>query len=152
MSESHLRVNAPQVIHETIDDEVIIINLATGNYYSVKGSGADVWDVIQQSPGLTEHEVVAVVASRFGKAATEVDEHVASFLGDLRTEGLLADDAEPATVSTTGAANDGGEFEKPVLEKFSDMQDLVLLDPVHEVDATGWPQPLPETPATGSAA
>lgn len=152
MSESHLRVNAPQVIHETIDDEVIIINLATGNYYSVKGSGADVWDVIQQSPGLTAHEVVAVVAGRFGKAATEVDEHVTSFLGDLRTEGLLAEDAEPATVSAASAATGSGEFEQPVLEKFSDMQDLVLLDPVHEVDATGWPQPLPETPATGSAA
>ena len=47
MSEGGLRVNSPHVIHETIDGEVIVINLASGNYYSVKGAGADVWDVIE---------------------------------------------------------------------------------------------------------
>jgi len=26
-----------------------------------------------------------------------------------------------------------------VVEKYTDMQDLVLLDPVHEVDERGWP-------------
>ena len=27
----------------------------------------------------------------------------------------------------------------PTLQKYSDMQDLLLIDPVHEVDETGWP-------------
>ena len=32
-----------------------------------------------------------------------------------------------------------GPFEFPRLEKYSDMADLILLDPVHDVDALGWP-------------
>ena len=30
-------------------------------------------------------------------------------------------------------------FEAPILQKYTDMQDLLLLDPIHEVDEAGWP-------------
>ena len=36
-------VLSDQVVHETIDGETVVINLATGNYYSIEGSGADLW-------------------------------------------------------------------------------------------------------------
>ena len=32
-----------------------------------------------------------------------------------------------------------GLFTTPTLEIFSDMQDILLLDPVHDVDERGWP-------------
>ena len=41
---THVTVN-PQVLHESIDGEVIAIDLATGNYYSLRGSGADIWRI-----------------------------------------------------------------------------------------------------------
>jgi hypothetical protein len=31
-------------------------------------------------------------------------------------------------------------FEKPILEKHSDMQDFLLVDPIHEIDYTEWPK------------
>ena len=35
----------------------------------------------------------------------------------------------------------GGPLPEPRLEKFDDMQQLILLDPVHEIDETaGWPR------------
>ena len=37
-------------------------------------------------------------------------------------------------------------FETPVLEKYTDMAELLLLDPIHDVDATGWPHPAPDRP------
>ena len=43
MSNTRVRVNGPDVMHETIDGEVIVINLTSGNYYSVRGVGADIW-------------------------------------------------------------------------------------------------------------
>ena len=30
-------------------------------------------------------------------------------------------------------------FERPKLGKYTDMQDLLLADPIHEVDEQGWP-------------
>ena len=41
------RPNAPQVIAETIAGEAMIVNLATGHYFSLQGSGADIWAEIE---------------------------------------------------------------------------------------------------------
>lgn len=150
MSEGGLRVNSPHVIHETIDGEVIVINLASGNYYSVKGAGADVWDVIESSPGAHKNAIAAAVAARFGRASDEIEREIADFLGALQREELVAATENGAAASMSppnGAGNGSKPFEPPLLEKYTDMQDLVLLDPVHEVDNTGWPAPKPDASA-----
>lgn len=142
-----MRVNAPHVIHESIDGEVIVIDLGTGNYYSLKGSGADVWDALARAGSVTQAALVDALAARFDARREELDAGVTALLADLRQEGLIVDDA------TNGAAPEAiapdpsvakSVFTPPQLEKFTDMQDLVLLDPVHEVDATGWPQRRPD--------
>jgi hypothetical protein len=151
MAEGGLRVNSPHVIHETIDGEVIIINLASGNYYSVKGAGADVWDVIQSSPGADKGSIAAAIATRFGRESDHIQREIDDFLDALEREELVtaAENGAPAaTPAGDGAGNGSKTFEPPLLEKYTDMQDLVLLDPVHEVDSTGWPAPKPDaTPA-----
>jgi hypothetical protein len=150
MGEGGLRVNSPHVIHETIDGEVIVINLASGNYYSVKGAGADVWDVIQSAPGADKNTIAAAVAARFGRASDDVAPEIGDFLEALQREELVAatENGAVAPVPTTnGAGHDSKPFEPPLLEKYTDMQDLVLLDPVHEVGSTGWPAPKPDTSA-----
>ena len=40
-------------------------------------------------------------------------------------------------------------FEAPILHKYTDMQDLLLLDPIHEVDEAGWPSVKPDSPHEG---
>ena len=35
-------------------------------------------------------------------------------------------------------------FRTPVLSKFDDMNEMLLLDPVHDVAETGWPAPRDE--------
>jgi len=150
MSEGGLRVNSPHVIHETIDGEVIVINLASGNYYSVKGAGADVWDVIESSPGADKNAIAAAIAARFGRASEEIEREIGDFLGALQREELVAATENSASASVSppnGASNGSKTFEPPLLEKYTDMQDLVLLDPVHEVDSTGWPAPKPDASA-----
>jgi hypothetical protein len=155
MEKVGLRVNAPQVIHETIDGEVIVINLASGTYYSLRGAGADVWDVIQSSPGADSDAIAAAVGSRFDRPVDTVQAEIASFLEDLRREELISEreveDRFATPLTASHGAADGSDasrpFEPPVLEKYTDMQDLVLIDPVHEVDATGWPRARPDASA-----
>jgi hypothetical protein len=66
----------------------------------------------------------------------------------LSTEGLVVpleeDAASPDSTNRQPLPEPSG-FEPPVLEKFTDMQDLILLDPVHEVDERGWPH-VPRNP------
>jgi hypothetical protein len=156
MEAARIRVNAPQVIHESIDGEVIIINLTSGNYYSVTGSGADVWSLIEQSSGVTRADLTAALEPRFEASQAEIDGLLESFLSDLRTEGLVTD-ADPSGDPPVFAAPPEGAgarppFAAPRLEKYTDMQDLVLLDPVHEVDATGWPAREPDPAVNNQSA
>jgi hypothetical protein len=34
-------------------------------------------------------------------------------------------------------------FKELSLRTFTDLQELLLLDPIHDVDEVGWPAPLP---------
>ena len=135
------RVNSPQVISETIQGETIIINLTTGTYYSLQGSGAAIWEGIAASA--TADEIVDRLETVFDASRDELTPAVSSLLGELETEQLVVRTEnggprpdEPAVAASEGKAT----FVAPSLAKYTDMQDLVLLDPVHEVTEAGWPE------------
>jgi hypothetical protein len=151
VSDLHLRVKAPEVIHETIDGEVIIINLGTGNYYSVKGSGASVWTILDENPGVTVEQLTAAVASHHATSA-DITAAIEEFVADLQQEELVAADGEPTMMTPPTLDAPAEEWQPPVLEKYTDMQDLVLLDPVHEVQPAGWPHVQPAAPPADAPA
>lgn len=131
-------------MHETIDGEVIVINLTSGTYYSLRGSGADIWSLIQDTA--TQAEVVEALSSRYDTARPELEGAVSGLVIELRAEGLVADIAGDApTPVERPSLSEGAKlpFDVPRLEKYTDLQDLVLLDPVHQVTDTGWPAPRP---------
>ena len=45
LPQAALEINAPDVVHEVIDGEAIMINMTTGSYYSLDGVGAAVWEI-----------------------------------------------------------------------------------------------------------
>ena len=137
------RVNSPNVIHDTIDGEVVAINLDTGTYYSLRGSAAAIWSALQCHP--VPEAVVTELAALYAAEPAILETAVARLLSELGDEGLLvaSDDeppfqASPAPAGATPPA-DHAPFDEPVLEKFEDMQDLILLDPIFQVDDAGWP-------------
>ena len=136
------RVNSPKVVHEVFETEVVIINLGTGTYYSVDGVAADIWTRID---GAMPGEIVEGLTARYETSAGDIETAVTRFLDELQREGLIVpDQADTDEKERPGRTAAGPErplprFETPVLHKYSDMQDLLLLDPIHDVDDTGWP-------------
>jgi Coenzyme PQQ synthesis protein D (PqqD) len=135
------RVSSPRVMHETIEDEVIVIDLKTGSYYSLRAAGAEIWRGVEC--GLAEDEIAEVLGARYDGSWDEIGAAVSGLLSELSAEGLIesANGAEGSSPVEPAATDDRPRerFQPPVLEKHTDMQDLILLDPVHEVDARGWP-------------
>jgi hypothetical protein len=131
--------NTGQVISEVIDGEAVMINLTTGNYYSLNPVGVAVWEAV--TGGASVDEAVDVLASRYEGSRDEITAAVESLLDELRREELVvpAEGGRPRTAVPTGEAEARKPFELPRLEKHTDMQDLILLDPVHEVGDQGWP-------------
>ncbi|HMK48861.1 MAG TPA: PqqD family protein [Thermodesulfovibrionales bacterium] len=139
------RINSPKVIHETIDGETVIVNLDSGNYYSLNRVGADIWSMI--GTGLKVQDLIEDIAGLYPVEREAIASAVLRFIDELQTEELVVvDNSQMRDVKArpeagVGTAQTGGKltFEPPALQKYSDMQDLLLLDPIHEVDDAGWP-------------
>ncbi len=134
------RVNNPQVIHEMIDGEAIMINLATGSYYSLDPVAAEVWTFVEASQPIDR--IVAELDRRYDADPGAIRRGVDDLIERLSSEGLVvpcSDEEAAHPVVSEPAPATREPFRAPQLEKFTDMQDLILLDPVHEVDSRGWP-------------
>ena len=141
------RVNSPQVINETIDGEAIMINLATGAYYSLDRVGGDVWTVLEH--GATVDDVVTALQARYDGTAEDMTAGVGALVDQLVAEELIVQADGNGAPPAPEASGEKQPFSPPRLDKFTDMQDLILLDPVHEVDSRGWPHTAPASDASG---
>lgn len=138
------KVNSPDVAWESFDGEVVIVNLQSGHYFSARGTGALIWRAL--AAGASRADVDALVASTFDAAPSEMLGPVGTFIDSLLERTLLvplgagdAPAASPSPDASPAAAR--VPFTPPVLDTYADMQDILLLDPIHEVDDTGWPHP-----------
>lgn len=142
MSERNLAIRVPAITHERLDDEVIAINLDTGIYFALVGPAADVWSCFD--PAGSVDAVSDALAARYGIPVDDIRVDVAEFASRLERAGLLtdADGLEPAGGALPSKPPETA-WAVPELEEYRDMADLVLLDPIHQVDEAGWPH-LPE--------
>jgi len=138
------RVNRPRVIFENIDGELILVNLEKGCYFSTDAFGADIWELIES--GHTVHGIREALGFRYEGDSEEIHRVATAFIEKLIGEELvvLVEDAERAEVPTPATHSRRTTFRMPELQKYTDMRDMLLLDPVHDVEAAGWPVPKAE--------
>ncbi len=153
-TQAHYEVSS-RVINEVIDGEAVMIDLTTGSYYSLNDVGSAIWTSIET--GAAHAQIVETLAQRYDAPLPEIERAVDELVDRLQQEGLVAVVPAPAPTSTGLAPETGGAsgqrlpFEPPKLDRYDDMQDLILLDPVHEVQQDrGWPHVNPDLHAGNS--
>jgi hypothetical protein len=123
-----VRSNPDEVAAKVLDGEAILINLVTGVYYSMDGSGAETWSWLEAT-GDVQRTVEALCAGY----AVEPDRcraEVERLVGELIGERLLLPAEEPAGAGEPPAgAGRGRSWIAPVLSVYRDMNDLMALDP-----------------------
>ncbi len=140
------RVNEPAVIHQEIDGELVIIHLDRGVYFSLTASGALMWRRL--AAGESQAAVARKVAGDLGADEAELTAALAELIDQLVAEQLLVpvpggqahDDTQADAEGAATPTPKPGTFERPILQRYDDLQDLLLLDPIHAVDETGWPE------------
>jgi hypothetical protein len=125
------------LVSETLDDETMVIDWVSGVFYRIGGVGSAVWSRLGE--GATVEELADELLGRYdAEAAAAVPE----FVERLQAEGLAtttppepeADEA-PAVPAVEWPAT----FAPLAFDRYDDMTDLLLVDPIHDVDVAGWP-------------
>lgn len=142
---------SPFVVSEIIAGEAIIMSLKSGRYFSTLGSGAAIWGWI--AGGRSVGETAALFSLRYDLDPSSADIEVCRFVAELLAHELIVEETTTVGTAPTAAvalpATDCGHgdsvelepYQPPLLSVHADMKDLLLLDPIHDVDPMGWPTP-----------
>ncbi len=132
MLDTVFELNRPDVVTEAFDGEFVVLDLSSGVYFAFQGSGNAIWQALEQ--GARPGDILAVLDA----SESEHRAAVAAFIEALIAAKLI----RPAAVQTpTPTPFAGVQVETPpVLERFEDLAELILADPIHDADADrGWP-------------
>ena len=127
-------LNNPPVIAELLEGEIVAIDLDAGNYFSIRGKAAEVFGLLAGGSPLA-----AIVRAAPGRDAAALGHDLLRFAERCLADNLLRPrkDACVTPVAAVLAPWTGDDLR---YETFTDMQNLLGLDPVHEADdKLGWP-------------
>lgn len=132
--DSRLQIPEQDVAAKVMDGEAIIINVSNGYYYTLGGSGGEMWELIRARWSLGA--IADELADRHGVSRSEVADDVEGLATELLNEGLVevTDDPEETDrgqrLALEGeAASFPATYETPELQAYRDMAELLALDP-----------------------
>jgi hypothetical protein len=136
-------VNRPMVSAELFDGETVIIHFDTGNYYSLDAFGSIVWQAIEQRLDLDT--LTEILKNHLATSEETVSARVEKTVRELIKEelvrpGTTSADSDPAEKLDLSSLEPGKlSDDAGALVKFDDLQEMLLMDPIHDVDEAGWP-------------
>lgn len=134
---SRFVLNGGSIAHERVDGEVIAIHMTEGHYFSMSGPAADVWSLLVD--GYSAQEISTFLSGVFERVVEITD--FEPFVSQLVAFQLIVpSQAQDAAVGAE-LPNDYERrlWSQPLVEKFEDLEDLILLDPIHDTNRLGWP-------------
>lgn len=131
------KLNEEKMFFDIADGQAIVIAFTTGMYYGTNSLGSV---VLERLVGGRAPDAIARAVKALPGCPDGFDGVLAEFIDKLKENGILVEgDPVPGGDEPIDgmAAADG--FELP-LDEFSEVQDLILADPVHDVSVDiGWP-------------
>lgn len=138
MDVSLLKLPHDEIIFEDYPDEMVLLDLPRGVYFTLNRSGADCLLTLLAADRYAT--AIEILRAHFA-ASTEAVTAVVGALLDLLAANSLAvprPDGEPGLDLPAPPAG-GAPLDPPRLERYQDIEDILKFDPVHEVTDSGWP-------------
>jgi len=131
------QLNDEKMFYDMAEGQAIVIDFTTGIYYGTNALGSVVLDRVLAG---NKKEMIVKALQELPDCPSNIEELVDTFIADLQGNEIIVagptneGGAEPID---TLALEDGFEL---TVEAYSEVQDLILADPVHDVDEEqGWP-------------
>ena len=141
-------LNEANIIFERFGDEVVAIHLGTGCYFSLPDVAGDAFVLLSGAPTITE--LAESLSRKYDAEASKIASDLPAFLRQLKDESLIVEaKAEagkfPPAIEFSGARL---AYTAPAVNSHRDLENLFLVDPVHDASAEGWPH-RKHSPETG---
>lgn len=118
------------IVFEEFDGDLVVLNLGSGRYFGFNKSAASVWKALMQG-------VHPAKISGIGPDEPEMRGFVDALLAN---ELVVANADINAPLEAAQIADLEADRSAPVVEVYDDLADLIVADPIHDVDAeAGWP-------------
>ncbi len=139
-----ITTNKEETSAELFDNEAVVIHFVDGTYFSIRGAALALWQWLEH--GVEEAVLMELLDEKYQLGTAESKKVVTDCIAQLRGRGLVVDSDSPAADRSMLSMDVGlSVFEAPVIEAFEDLQELIAIDPVHEVDPMqGWPHRPPK--------
>jgi hypothetical protein len=141
-----IAANFPVTASENFAGETVVIHFDRGTYFSLRGSAGTIWSLLQAPTSIAS--IVAALDGQTQLPSKDIEGLLTAFVAKLAQHDLITSSAEPAEPPVISAEDIASFVEAPDLEIYSDLAELITMDPVHESDLlTGWPKaPDPKRP------
>lgn len=125
------RLVSSDITHQFLDGEVVAIDFVKGDYHSMRGAAGPAFDALARG----------VDGSRLADLFTDAPPEAAALLRELTEKwiavGLLTLAEAPVSAEPLPAPV---AWVAPFFETYTDMQQLLLADPIHDVGDGAWPR------------
>lgn len=133
-SDDYLGINK-RIVADDFEDETVLIDVHKGLYFSMRGSAAAIWKSFDEP--LSKAQLLEHLRGELGEDSLP---SVAQAIDKMVEHELLVSVPPPKSQGTVLRSLAASAFVLPVVDVFTDMAELIAIDPVHEVDeAAGWP-------------
>jgi len=135
---SPYEVSSPEVVAEDFGGEIVVLNLNNGKYFSLAGPAANLWRDLEA--GHIPQNLFDHIHQGSSEQAAGMKLYVEALVREqlIRPRTTNATTLEAASATVLLALSPDAVFAP--LEMYDDMAELILSDPIHDVDEEmGWP-------------
>lgn len=99
------------IIHDSVGSDAVVINLLTGAYYALTEAGKECWDQVTSGAEVSNKDVLQLLVGEGVIQTSEAEQFEGS-----------------------------NEDKNMAFERFTDLEEMLTADPIHDVDERGWPR------------
>jgi hypothetical protein len=124
------------IVSEEFDGEFVVLDLGSGKYHSMDATASALWRAIVSGVSVEAlAEALSGESAINARSIHEFAEKLVAYGCLVRSDAPASAPVDPATVHVLRASTSA-----PAVEVFDDLADLIMADPIHDVEETaGWP-------------
>lgn len=135
------KIASPEIAFERLDGEVILVSLESGKYFNFNGTASDVFWMIERG---VPREKWEELLRHYFKNTDSMTHDINVLVSKLLTSRIITQSSSDPITLTGHECELPNDYNRdnwvlPELTEFSDLKDLILVDPVHDTSLEGWP-------------